>query len=254
METFLYVAISVLTCTMLGSMFINCVTPRSTVKTPDIAPPAPKTFGKVKPTHTPVKLTIKSVIRWEQLTGRPFSSLDYADSGDVEKLLYVSVLCCTNKPCTLEAFRITLKNEKLLKGFVQEIEKDGKIIAQFQQANTTSLSGQESGEPGYFKDIVYTLIQAGVNPHYLMNEAELCDLPELINAYERNKKEQMEASRLWTFLTILPHIDSKKIQSAKDMYPFPWEAEKDREIAEKAIQNDVELFEAFMKEGKNLFN
>lgn len=203
---------------------------------------------------TPIKLTVKAVIRWEQLTGRPFSSLNYSDNEDVEKLLYVSALCSADNPCTFEVFQSILKNQRLLKGFVQEIEKDGKIVAQFQQMHTNSLSGQESGEPGYFKDIVYMLIQAGVNPHYLMNEAELCDLPELISAYERNKKEQMEASRLWTFLTILPHIDSKKIQSAKDIYPFPWEMDEEKEKANQTIQNDTALFEAFMKKGRNLFN
>lgn len=247
METFLFIVLSILLFAIVANISIKFTPRRKDV-------PGIQKLQTKKVKTAPVKLTIKSVIRWEQLTGRPFPSLNYADSGDVERLLYVTVLCSTNKPCTLETFRTALKNERLLKGFVREIEKNGKIAAQFQQAHTGSLSGEKSGEPGYFKDIVYTLIQAGVNPHYLMNEVELCDLPELISAYERDKKEQMEASRLWTFLTILPHIDSKKIQSAKDMYPFPWEAEKEREIAEKAIQNDTELFEAFMKEGKNLFN
>ena len=35
------------------------------------------------------KCTIKMIIRWEQLTKKPFSQIDYTDKEDVDALLYV---------------------------------------------------------------------------------------------------------------------------------------------------------------------
>ncbi|WP_106831166.1 hypothetical protein [Parabacteroides pacaensis] len=200
-----------------------------------------------------MRLTIKAIIRWEQLTGRPFSSLDYSDSRDVEMLFYTVMLCSGEKVCTLEAFRTVIKNEKLFKGFVRDLEKDGRVVAQFQRKCQESDS-TDDGKPGFVKDVVHTLILEGVNPDYVLNDMWICDLPELIMAYERKKKEQMEASRLWTFFSILPHVDGSKVKVPSDMYPFPWEMEEEIQKAEKSIEEDQNIFESFMKEGKNLFN
>lgn len=58
-------------------------------------------------------------------------------------------------------------------------------------------------------------------------------MPLFIAAYQTNRKELMESDRLWTYLTILPHVDGKKLPSARDLYPFPWEEE---EMMEEATQ------------------
>ena len=74
----------------------------------------------------------------------------------------------------------------------------------------------------------------------------LCDLPLLINAYDQKKKEQMESSRLWTYLTILPHIESKKIKSPVDLFPFPWEIEEITLERKKTFDNALEKYDKFI--------
>lgn len=200
-----------------------------------------------------IRLTIKAIVRWEQLTGRSFSSLDYGDSEDVEKLLYTAMLCSGEKVCTLEVFRAAIKNERLLGGFVKDLERAGKVVAQFQRAEQGKAGPAGNEEPGFVKDIVHTLILEGVNPGYVLNEMEICDLPELIAAYERKKKEMMEAGRLWTFFNILPHVDGSKIKSPSDMYPFPWEEEASQENEEDIINDNKDLFEKFLEHQKSDF-
>ena len=82
---------------------------------------------------------------------------------------------------------------------------------------------------------------------------ELCDLPLYIKAYEKKRKEEMESGRMWTYLTILPHIDARKMKNGvKDLILFPWE-EAEREAEKEINEIEVEYFEELLKRGKNIF-
>lgn len=199
-------------------------------------------------------LTIKAIIRWEQIRNRSFTTMDYSDKEDVEILLYTTAICASQgKVYTLEVFRQTLMNRKVSRDTILALEHEAEVLRQFQNNNSEKFSGDIRDNPATVGSIVSTLIMSGLDAHYALNEMELCDLPLYIEAYEQKKKEQMEASRLWTFFSILPHIDSKKIKSAQDLYTFPWEVEESREEAEMAISDYAECFEEFMKEGNNIF-
>ena len=53
----------------------------------------------------------------------------------------------------------------------------------------------------------------------------------------------MEEQRLWTFISILPHVDSKKLKTPADLYPFPWEL-KEKEIErEKHVEEGVKILD-----------
>lgn len=201
-----------------------------------------------------IGLTMRTLIRWEQLQKKSFSLMDYSNEKDMEALLYCSVLCCnTNeKMYTLDEFRHTMQNEKLVRQMAAALARESTVMNQFRQADTEGGVANHEVTPGYMKDIVSTLIMSGMNAGYVMDEMDLCDLPVFIEAYERKRKEEMESARLWTYLNILPHVDGKKLPSARDLYPFPWEEEEIREKAEKAIQEDSEKLEAFFEQGKNL--
>ena len=88
---------------------------------------------------------------------------------------------------------------------------------------------------------------SGLDAHYVLNEMELCDMPLYIEAYERKRKEEMEGSRLWTYLTILPHIDAKKMKNgAKDLIVFPWEEEEARKNAEQEMKDNEGNLKKFL--------
>lgn len=178
--------------------------------------------------------------------------MDYSDKDDIDSLLYTTTICSNeDKMYTLEVFKNTLSNEKIAREMVMTLERETAVLSQFQKKQDAS--GTDAGEsnPGMIGELVSTLIMSGLDAHYALEEMELCDLPLYIEAYERKKKEQMESDRLWTYLNILPHVDGKKLPSARDLYSFPWEEMEDMKESERALAEDAETFEIFMNNGIN---
>jgi len=59
----------------------------------------------------------------------------------------------------------------------------------------------------------------------------------------------MENNRLWTYLSILPHIDSKKLDEPKKLIQFPWEMVKEKETSVNNIKCNEEELNDFLKNG-----
>lgn len=197
-----------------------------------------------------VRLSMKSIIRAEQILSKSFSDIDYGNPDELMKLLYCIVLSNNSVPFTFEEFILIAENEKQLGIMLKELEKVNKVLEQFTEP---SKAGENGAGPQYLKDVAGVLIMSGMDAHYIMEEMDISDIPIFLEAYEKKKREEMEASRLWTFLSIAPHIDTSKVSSPKDLMAFPWEEEEARKIAEASLINDSEMAERFFKEGKNLF-
>lgn len=191
----------------------------------------------------------------EQMLAKPFTEIDYTNPDELVILLYCCVL--TNNPVLFpfEEFKVVTENEKQLSAMLKEIEKANLVLGQFTQKNNTQKSNTqgEGGEVQYIKDLAGMLVMAGMDAHYVMNEMEISDIPLFLEAYEKLRREEMEASRLWTFLSVAPHIDTKKIRSARDLMLFPWEVADAKRDAEEVLLRDRETAERFFKEGMNMF-
>jgi len=188
-----------------------------------------------------ISLNIKSIIRTEQFLKKPFGEIDYTDESDLKAMLYCVVLCNNNIQSTYEEF-LNL-NEKLFAEMIKEFEKNSKILAQFQ---SESKSNNDNVKPSFLGDLAAMLILEGIDANYVLNEMQLSDLTMYIEAYERKKKEQMESSRLWTYFSILPHVDGKKLKSPVDLYPFPWELEGIEERAKEALTKGEDTLDKFL--------
>lgn len=201
-----------------------------------------------------IRLTIKAIIRWEQLRRKSFSLMDYTSKDDVDALLYTTTICNNDGMVyTFDIFRHTLSNEKLIKEMISKLERETALLSQFQKKQEVANIGNTEGSPEMVGSIISTLIMSGLDAHYALNEMELCDLPLYIESYEKKRKEDMESSRMWTYLTILPHIDARKMKNgAKDLIVFPWE-EVEREAEREINETEVECFEELLKQGKNIF-
>lgn len=199
-----------------------------------------------------IRLNLKSIIRWEQLRKKSFSLMNYADKDDTEALLYTTTLCGNESiSCTFEVFRQSLINKKTVYEITQALARETAVLNQFQKTSGKNDSGDTDGCPGMIGDLVSTLIISGLDARYALEDMELCDLPMYIGAYERGKRERMEADRMWAFFSMLPHIDSRKMKNgAKDLILFPWEEAAAVEAAEKSIAEDSKKFEYFMKTKK----
>nr|DAN25549.1 MAG TPA: hypothetical protein [Bacteriophage sp.] len=188
-------------------------------------------------------MKIKTIIRWEQLRGKPFNGIDMSDEEDVVALLYCRAICEKGVKCTLAVYRNTTSNHVLCSAQMSALKDEVAMVGQFMPQNEGSCGKTDNIR---IADIVSMLVMSGLDAYYAMNEMELCDIPMYLLAYENKRKEIMEERRLWTYLTILPHIDaSKMVNGAKDLIAFPWEDNTQKEISDE----DVAQFESFMKNG-----
>lgn len=181
--------------------------------------------------------------------------MNYSDKDDIDAILYTATIYNNNgMMCTFDVFRRTLLNEKLIKEMISKLERETAMLIQFQNKQGKADIGSTDDSPGTIADIVSTLIMSGLDAHYALYEMELCDLPLYIEAYEKKRKEEMESARMWTYLTILPHIDARKMENgAKDLITFPWE-EAEKQAEKEIKETEIERFELFMQKGKDLLN
>lgn len=194
-----------------------------------------------------IKLTIKSIIRTEQMLNKPFMDIDYGNESELMTLLYCSILSNNNERFTFDEFKQITSNDKQYHAIIKEFEKESKIAAQFSNnVGSSKLEGSADKVKQFISDIAGTLIMSGISAEYVLNEIELTDLSFLIKAYESKQKEEMEKQRLWTFYTILPHVNSKKIKSPMDIHTFPWEKEERKKEAEKIAKDNEKEFREFM--------
>lgn len=194
-----------------------------------------KYYWKKKKSHH-IRLTMKAIIRWEQLNKKPFYGLDYGNEDDIISLFYSCTLPDKIQK-SLPDFKKQL-TEKSAKKMIREFEKQTSLISQFQAESKKKNENSEPSDPTYIKDIVSTLVINGLDVHFALNEMELCDLPIFINAYDQKVKDSLESARLWAFIQVSPHL-SKAFKSPKDLYHFPWEVTPEP------------ISETDMKEGKN---
>lgn len=235
---------------VLFIIWITCIAIDNVIINRNKRPVPPKS----KPTLTGKfhRLTMKMIIRWEQMRGKPFSQIDCTDSDDMGSLLYTMYITGDKPEYTFEVFREVLADERLIAAMSYDLGRIMEISDQFKEKTTVSGIGNAGGSPEYIGSIVSALIMAGLDAHYAMNEMELCDLPLYADSYGKKRKEEMESSRLWTFFTMMPHIDAKKMKNgAKDLIIFPWEEEDAKMEAERAINEGLERFENFMNTKKS---
>ena len=206
-----------------------------------------------------IKLNIKSIIKFEQLAGKPFSLIDYTSEEDVNKLLYCIVLCNNNYQFTYLQFLQLVENKKINKNLIEQFQTHCEVFNQFKDVDTEgektrdTVEGKES-RGMYVKDLAALLIiQGGLDVNYVLNELSLNDIPLYVKALNNKQRERMEEQRLWTFISILPHVDSKKLKSPSDLYPFPWEL-KEKEIEQKKhVEEGTKMLDNIL-DNKELLN
>lgn len=199
-----------------------------------------------------IKLNIKAIIRTEQLLSKPFAEIDYTNPDELLKLLYCAVLVGNDVTFTFDEFCEITENQKLPSQMIREIGKYNEVLAQFTKSAESMAAGSD-GRPPYMKELAGMLVMSGLDAGYVLNEMELSDIPVFAAAIEKKKREDMEAARLWMFLSVAPHIDTKRIGTAEDYFPFPWEIERQRKEAQEATLRDYEMAERFFQEGMNIF-
>lgn len=184
-----------------------------------------------------MKIKIKQIIRWEQLRDKPFYEMDAESELDVVALMYVTAPEQDTDNCLFETFQQVADYaacEKLSKDILRYLN----YVNQFAPIAKTEDSKPEDKptEDGKEEDkkderirvseIATGLIFDGIDANYLLNDAEICDLPMLCKGAEMKMRRDKEDSRLWSFLQLKPYMDDK-VKTTTDFYPFPWEVESE---------------------------
>lgn len=196
-------------------------------------------YRKKKQPHT-IKLTIKAIIRWEQLNKKPFSQLNYNSEDEVLSLFYVCTLH-DKVLFSLDEFKKNLK-PKDAKQMVKDFERQTSLTSQFQLVTKKKSEDSEDSNPIYIKDVVTTLVMDGLDVYFAMNDMELCDLPIFLQAYDKKVKDRLTAQRLWAFMQLSPHLE--KGTTPQDIHEFAWESEEEKE---EISQEDWRKVEELMR-------
>lgn len=173
-----------------------------------------------------IALNIKSCCMYEQIFDKNFLKMNEAE--DVLELMY----CCVvvNNPTlmmTYDTFKVFVEDSKVAKWLEKEYRKISEFNAQIKKKEPEVDAGVEKEEEAQeltMTDIASTLIvKYGIDPHYVMFEMELWEIQAYLTAADVQRKAELVERRFWTYLTIAPHIDSKKIKKPEDLVPFEWE-------------------------------
>ena len=208
-------------------------------------------LSKIKPIE--IKLNLRSIISYEQLSGKSFYQIDYENTEDILKLMYCLVLENNKEVFLYDEFLSIIDNENIASEISVKFKRMYQLIEQFvknndkQEIENNSIETDEKPEVVFMKDIAGLLIvQCGLNPEYVMNEMNINEINIYTTAYNNKNKMIMERERLWCFMSILPHISSDKINTPQKFYPFPWEQESIKKQIEKNKINKNE-FDNIMK-------
>lgn len=199
------------------------------------------------------KLNLKACCLYEQITGKNFLKL-----GSEEEVLEL-VYCClvANNPSLLMTYKVfmnLIEDKKVGRWVAKEYEKISEFNAQIRTRGTKEpVASDENNEVPEeeltMTDIASTLvIRYGMDAHYVMYEMELWEIEPYLNAAEIKRKNELVTQRFWTYLTIAPQINTKKVKSPEELVPFDWE--KKEEEAKKKLDKDTPAALAFLTGNK----
>lgn len=205
-----------------------------------------------------LKLNIKSLILFERLTKTPFQKFN----GSIEQvipLLYCLIIANNDFKETYEdTITYLFSDEAILKDLSNKLEKLLKFEEQFGIQNNENINegivASEEVKPIYISQLIPILVSdCNLDINYIMNEMSYTEIDSYIHYRDTKYKNGLEEKRLFTYLSILPHIDSKKC-SIQQLLPFDWEIEQKKENGLKTIEQYKNKLDDFLKSGNINFN
>lgn len=185
----------------------------------------------------PLRLSLRAVCLYEQITARSFSTLDLSDGADVEALSYALWYYATDEAQTLDRWRVALEAPSLATHLARELERVLSLLEQLSiQRASASSEGEGDAQPAHMTPII-TRLAYSLGAEFVLDRMELWELPHYLESEEQRRRQELEEQRLFTWLSMLPHLSKDSARSAEELLPFPWEAE--RKEAEQQLDLDV---------------
>lgn len=187
-----------------------------------------------------IKLNMRAMCLYEAITGKSFFDFSEDNMEDMFKVLYCSFVANNDLKMTLGTFLKLLEDKEVQKWLLYEYDKIGKFNTQF---SSKSKDGQDNAENKTedklkARDIAgFLIVRCGMDADYVYDRMNFFEIEDYMRAFEAEQKDNLERERLWTYLTISPQIDGKKIKSPEDMLKFSWEKEDKKE----SLDNNMDL-------------
>ena len=175
---------------------------------------------------TPYKLTLRAVLLFEKLTARSFSSLSILDEEDAVILLYCLQRCEEGgSVLPFEVWKQVLESEAVKSQLYARLERtlEAMIPLSLPEGTSPTEETDEDTSPDFTSIAGMLVVDGGLSPSYVMDTMELWELPAFLDALDRKKKEHLEHQRLFTWMTMMPHLSSDSVGSPEELLPFPWE-------------------------------
>ncbi len=192
-------------------------------------------------------LKIRDLLRYERLTG---GSL-FDGVPQIETLIYCSTPDAYTKHTLQEWTLSTLGASAFMTQAANRLADEYALLQQY----STLTAQKDTAEPiapgtctNTLTSVVAEIITEGIVPvDYLLDRAELWELPIYIEAIERRRHARLERERLWAYIGLLPHIDSKNIKRPQDLIPFDWERSTIDHVDEDTSEWNEARLRAFSK-------
>ena len=204
-----------------------------------------------------INLNIKSIVLYEKLTQESFSLFD----GTISKIIPLLYCMLVANNDYNESYEDTIKylfnDERLMKELGERLEKQMKFQSQFkspfkeEEINLSDKSNDTSNDKQVFitQMIPILVVDCGLDINYVLNEMQYTDIDLYIRYKDDKERTKLEEKRLFTYLTVLPHIDSKKCPIEKFL-PFQWEEKEKKEKGLKEIEMNQHKLQEFLKSKK----
>lgn len=202
-----------------------------------------------------LKLNIKSIINYERLTGRPFS-LFTGNEEDVLPLLYCMLVSNNDFKRTYEeTVEFLFTDEKFVEEINSRLQQIFLFESQFFNQDINKEIPTENNTPikEQPKVFIYQLVpilvmDCNLNIDYVLNEMHYSEIDSYIKYRDDKNKNRLEEKRLFTYLTIMPHINTKKL-TVNELLPFSWEKEEKEKEGLKTIDTHKDKLKNFMDSG-----
>ena len=175
---------------------------------------------------TPYKLTLRAVLLFEKLTARSFSSLSILDEEDAVTLLYCLQRCEEGgSVLPLDVWKQVLESESVKSELYARLERtlEAMIPLSLPEGTSPTEETDKDTSPDFTSIAGMLVVEGGLSPSYVMDTMELWELPAFLDALDRKKREALEHQRLFTWMTMMPHLSSDSVGSPEELLPFPWE-------------------------------
>jgi hypothetical protein len=177
-----------------------------------------------------MKLNIRSICYYETVRDKSFFSMDYSEE-DMIFLVYSMLHENNDIDLTFEGFIYMLEDERVMSWCMSQLISIQKEAAQLNpKKNEGNEEKTKEDIPIKMTDLAnYLIIKNGMDVRYVMNEMKLWELANYMETASAAYEERLTEKRLFTYLTILPNIDGKKLGGPENLLPLPWDKKEERQ-------------------------